>query len=146
MKREQHLGMWLTAGAALLLYYLSKNGLLHQSVTSSILTPDRTSTVPDPLTGAPQFDMGNAFTVPPGFSSAVPPIDASTGIATTSPGDPTKCSCPQGYSLWHNVNPDTYWCIPIAASSPANPSIFQRGPANPPIFQGGPIIAGQFAE
>lgn len=114
MKREQHLGIWLTAGAALLLYYLSKNGLLHQSVTSSILTSDGTSTVPDPITGAPQFDMGNSATVPKGFESAVPPIDASTGIATTSPADPTRCSCPQGYSLWHNANPDTYWCIPVA--------------------------------
>lgn len=108
--REHHLGYALVAVALFILYWLNKNGLLHESVTSSIVTAAGTVTS-DPATGFPQFDPNVASTIPANISAAVAPIDIN-GVVTNTPADPSKCSCPIGTSQWHNAADNTYWCVP----------------------------------
>jgi hypothetical protein len=130
MTGDQKLGIGIAALAAWLLYYLNSKGLLHESV-SSIITPQGTI-IADPITGAPQYDASNTATIPPGVGLGVAPLDAM-GHPTPNPADPTRCSCPSGFTLWHNISPDSYWCIPDApatstgSASPVSGAIV-RGP------------------
>lgn len=105
------LGWGLVIIALLLLYFLNKKGLLHESVSTNILTPDGTTTQ-DPVTGYPQYDTNVAQTVPSQIAQAVAPIYTPTGEITSHPPDPTQISCPIGTSPWHNVTDDSYWCLP----------------------------------
>lgn len=110
MTREQQTGLFIVGGAALLLYFLSKAGLLHESVSSAIVSPENT-VLSDPKTGFPQYDPRIPATIPAGEDFALRPISAD-GQVTEHPADPTTCTCPQGYSPYHNVQDDSYWCIP----------------------------------
>jgi len=107
---EHNLGYALVAVALFILWYLNKNGLLHESVVSSIVTPTGTVTS-DPATGYPQFDPNTPSTVPANIAQAVAPIDKN-GVITTAPADPTSITCPLGYTPWHNAADGTYWCMP----------------------------------
>lgn len=108
--REHGLGYGLVAIALFLLWWLNKNGLLHETVSSRIVTSSGT-VVADPLTGFPQFDTNVPSTVPANIAEAVAPIDEH-GVITNSPANPTKCSCPLGTSQWRNAADSTYWCVP----------------------------------
>lgn len=111
--RKQENTGWLILGGLglLLLWLLSKgNSLLHESVSSSILTPYGTVTS-DPVTGAPQYDPSIAASIPQNEEAAIPPI-CGPGAATFTPSNPKACSCPQGYTLWKNVRAMIYECIP----------------------------------
>jgi len=112
MSRESKTGLIIAALVAFVLYLLTKGGLLHESVSAGIITPQGT-VIPDPATGYPQFDASNPLTLPANFSSATPPIDSTNGAITTAPRDPKRATCPVGYSLWHDANggPGGYWCI-----------------------------------
>ncbi len=95
---------------AIILYLLSKANLLHESVTSGIVTPQGTVT-PDPVTGAPRFSPSNPATLPANYPvNVVAPIDG-LGNITTNPADPRKATCPAGYQLWQNADSGAYWCI-----------------------------------
>lgn len=107
---EHGLGYALIAAALFLLWWLNKNGLLHESVSSKIITPAGTVTS-DPATGFPQFDSNVASTIPANWTDAVAPIDEH-GVITLSPSDPAKASCPIGTSPWRNAADGNYWCIP----------------------------------
>jgi hypothetical protein len=108
--KESHLGYALVFAALLALWYLNKKGLLHESVSSSIVTPDGT-VLSDPKTGFPQYDSSDPQTFPPNLDKAVAPINGD-GSVSAYPADPTTCSCPIGLSAWHDVKDNAYWCIP----------------------------------
>jgi hypothetical protein len=109
--REHHLGYALVAIALFILWWLNKQGLLHESVSSSIVSAAGT-VVADPVTGFPQFDPRVPSTVPTNIADAVAPIDVH-GTITNSPANPALSSCPIGTSHYHNVADDTYWCVPV---------------------------------
>lgn len=111
MNTQKTAGWAILGGFALLLAYLLKNAksLLHEQVTSSIITPQGTIT-PDPLTGAPRFDSTIAATIPANFDSAVAPI-APNGVVTPYPNDPTGATCPAGHLLWKDEATGAYWCL-----------------------------------
>ena len=108
--REHHLGYALVAAALFILWWLNKQGLLHESVSSSIVTAAGTVTS-DPLTGFPQYDPRVPATIPTNIDKAVFPI-AADGTISPNPSDPTRCSCPTGTTPWHNAADDSYWCVP----------------------------------
>lgn len=108
--REHHLGYALVAAALFLLWWLNSKGLLHESVSSKIVTSAGT-VLSDPVTGGPQFDPSAPSTVPANIAEAIAPIDGN-GVLTNSPADPTKCTCPIGTTLWKNSADSTYWCVP----------------------------------
>lgn len=111
-KKQQTFGIALAAGAAFLLWLLSKKGLLHESVTSQIVTGQGTITS-DPATGAPNFSTADTRTYNPAqYAAAIPPI-SGPGPATQYPSNPQAASCPEGYQLWHNVDDNSYWCMPV---------------------------------
>lgn len=115
MKREGYYGMGLAALAAFILYWLNKKGLLHESVSASIITPNGT-VQSQAGTGLPQYDVRDSRTIPDGEDFAVNPI-SSMGVVTQHPSDPNKASCPQGYTLYHEVSTDSYLCIPDSAAT-----------------------------
>lgn len=110
-KQQQDTGAFIIAALiALLLYLLSKgNPFLHESVSAGIVTGANTI-LPDPTTGAPQFDTRIPASVPANVGTAVPPIDSS-GALNWNPSDPRTASCPGGYTLWRNVTDGTYQCL-----------------------------------
>lgn len=113
MSKQSTSGYIILGGfAALLLYLLSKgNTLLHETVSSSIVTAAGTITS-DPLTGAPQFDASDTRTYDPArYAGAVAPIDTN-GRVTQYPSDPVRCTCPQGFEKWKDVVDNSYWCFP----------------------------------
>jgi hypothetical protein len=108
---EQHkFGLGMAALAALILYLLQKKGLLHESVSSTILSGSGT-VLQDPVTGGPQFDQSIAASIPANEAFAVKPI-AADGTVTWNPSDPRRATCPMGYTLWHNATDGSYECIP----------------------------------
>lgn len=112
-KHQETAGWVLLAGFGALLAYLLKNSssLLHESVSSSIVTGAGTVT-PDPATGVPQYDTSIASTIPEAEAFAIKPI-ASDGTLTQYPANPKGASCPIGYQLWHNAHDNSYWCLPV---------------------------------
>jgi hypothetical protein len=111
MTREGYYGMGLAAIAAAILYWLSKQGLLHESVTGGIVTPDGTI-ASQSGTGIPQYDITNPSTFDEAqLNASVPPLD-QYGKATQNPSDPTRSTCPIGYTLYHEVTSGAYWCLP----------------------------------
>ena len=110
MKREHVFGLGLAILAAFILYLLSKSGLLHESVTSAIITPQSTVTS-DPQTGYPQYDTRVGSTIPEQEAFAEPPLDTN-GMATQFPKDILNCTCPIGYRKWRNVADGGIWCLP----------------------------------
>lgn len=110
-QHQEHAGLWIIGIFIALLAWLLRsqsNPILHESVTSSILTPDAT-TVPDPATGCPQFDTRIVATIPNNQGNAFAPIGAD-GVVSYSPTLPP--SCPINSVLWHNVADGSYQCIP----------------------------------
>ena len=110
MTSGQKFGLALAGLAALILWLLNRKGLLHESVSARIITPQGTI-LSDPLTGAPQFDSRVAVTVPANEEFAIPPIDGN-GVVTFDLKIPQRASCPTGYQLWKNVATGSYECIP----------------------------------
>lgn len=108
MTREQKFGIGLLALIAFLLWWLSKKGLIHESVTSTVLAGSAKILPNDALTGAPTFD---ANSVPDNEEAAIPPIDGD-GTARFDVKYPQRASCPIGYQLWKNLVNGTYECIP----------------------------------
>jgi hypothetical protein len=116
MKDSQKVGLTVAGLAVLALYLLNKKGLLHEAVTTTIggvtVTPQNTI-LPDPVTGAPQFDSTIAATVPEQEAFAIAPID-SNGNITFTPSNPKGCTCPIGYILWHDAGSGRYECLPTS--------------------------------
>ena len=108
MTREQKFGVGLLALILFLLWWLSKKGLLHESVTSRVLTGSATAALTDPVTGAHAFD---ANSVPDNEEAAFAPL-SDNGVATFHPANPKTASCPIGSTLWKNNITGGYECIP----------------------------------
>ncbi len=112
-------GLILAAIAIAIFYFLNKKGLLHESVSSAIITAQGT-VIPDITTGFPQYDTRTPSTVPLTEQFALKPLD-SFGNATEFPKDPTRATCPIGYSKWHNAADGSTWCLPDTEISSAIP-------------------------
>jgi hypothetical protein len=114
MTEHEKFGLGMAALAALILYLLNRNGLLHESVTSTIiggLPVTSAGTIqPDPVTGAPMFDQNVGTSIPANEAFAVPPIDWD-GKVTFNPTQPKRATCPTGYTLWKNATDGSYECI-----------------------------------
>lgn len=110
MKRDHIFGLVLAAIALALFYLFHKSGLLHESVTASIITPQGTVTS-NPQTGYPQFDSRSPATIPAARADAVAPIDTN-GAITQFPKDVLGCTCPIGTQKWQDVSDGSVWCIP----------------------------------
>ena len=108
MKRQEHLGWFglaLAGGAALLFWLLHKNGLLHERVTSRIVTGAGT-VASDSVTGAPQFDLNDARTYDAAkFQQAV--------LSPCAPHCGSLADCPVGWELWFEISQGKYYCFPI---------------------------------
>jgi hypothetical protein len=111
MTDEQKFGTLVAGAAVFLLWLLNRKGLLHESVSAKIITPQGTI-LSDPATGAPQFDHRVAATIPPNEEFAVAPIDGD-GAVTWSLRIPQRASCPTGYRLWRDAANGRYECIPF---------------------------------
>lgn len=123
MKRESIFGLILAAIAIALFYLFNKKGLLHEGVSSSIITAQGT-VIPDMVTGFPQYDTRIPATVPEAEAFALKPLD-SLGNATQFPANPMKATCPIGYSKWNNAADGSTWCLPNSASgNPVNRNSF----------------------
>lgn len=107
MTKNREYGLFIAIVAAVLLWILSKKGYLHEAVSAAVLFPSQ------PGTGFPQYDTRNVSTVPEQEAFAIKPI-ASGGSITEHPADPSGITCPVGYTPWHNVADDSYWCLPVS--------------------------------
>ena len=103
-KAQENTGwLFLAVFGALLLWLLTKGQqVLHASATTLIQ--------PDPATGAPQFNSNDPTTYDPNqYAASIKPICQGGGPLSSSP---STCSCPEGYTLWHDTNSGNYFCFP----------------------------------
>jgi len=123
LKRESIFGIILAAIALALFYLFNKKGLLHESVSSKIITGAGT-VVSAASTGFPQYDTRVPATVPETEAFAIAPID-SHGNVTQFPADPLSSTCPVGYSKWHNIADGSTWCLPNTGTGGASGALLQ---------------------
>lgn len=110
VNHEGYFGLILAAIAVLVLWLLNKKGLLHESVTAGIITPQ--GTITSSVEGYPQFDATNTATYDPQkYALSVAPIDTN-GQITNQPRNRTGATCPIGYSKWVDVVDNSIWCMP----------------------------------
>jgi hypothetical protein len=120
MKREQIYGLAIAGLAAVIIWLLSKKGLLfaHESVGACIagldsktglpcdLVSSQGTITPDPQTGLPRYDTRYPQTVPEQEAFAIEPIGGTTK------SDFSRATCPVGYQLWVNEADGRLWCLP----------------------------------
>jgi len=109
-KHESTFGIILAAIAILLLWLMNKGGLLHESVSAKIITPE--GTITSSPEGYPMFDPSDPRTIEPSqFAASVAPLD-NRGVAGHFPSDRVNCTCPIGWDKWVNARDNAIWCVP----------------------------------
>jgi len=111
-KEEATFGILLAIIAAIFIWLMSKSGLLHESVSAKIITPQGTITTSSE--GYPMFDPSDPRTISPSqFAASVAPLD-NNGMATHQPTDRVNCTCPVGWDKWVNARDNGIWCVPTS--------------------------------
>jgi hypothetical protein len=122
MKREQIYGLAIAGLAAVILWLLSKKGLLfgHESVGACVggldsktglpcdIVSSQGTITPDPQTGLPRYDTRYPQTVPEQEAFAIEPLGARTKFDLAN----GRATCPIGYQLWVNEADGRLWCLP----------------------------------
>jgi len=113
MAKQQDTGYYVIAifGAILLWLLTRGQSLVSASVTSMIGAPVQNGVIAPDQYGNPQFNSQVPATFnAAAYAAAVNPICAG-GVITAGPADPSTCSCPQGYTLWHDIGGGAYVCM-----------------------------------
>ncbi len=107
-KNEVIFGLALAILAALILWLLNRAGLLHETVSATVITGGIVSF--DPATGLPRYDTRFPQTVPKQEAQAIRPIQSDGRVSEF--GNAATASCPIGYQLWINAANGGSWCLP----------------------------------
>ena len=113
-KNESIFGIILAAIALFILWLMNKGGLLHESVSARIVTPE--GTITSSTEGYPMFNPNDSRTIDPAqFAASVAPLDTN-GQSTHFPKDRVNCTCPIGWDKWVNAQDNGIWCVPEAGN------------------------------